>query len=138
MDRKLGELFGGAFEVAFEQVGYSGADADLSPERRGDGCASCPCGVGHLGGLEGSVRVACSSGHCQREEGAALGGKDQTERSVGQSWMVSADCSARLTRTVKGLRIDHISERMTARLPAGDEPRLLQIKKSEPVLSSVS
>jgi DNA-binding GntR family transcriptional regulator len=38
-------------------------------------------------------------------------------------------------RTVKGLRIDHISERMTARLPAGDESRLLQIKKSEPVLS---
>ncbi|TDD14564.1 GntR family transcriptional regulator [Actinomadura sp. KC06] len=38
-------------------------------------------------------------------------------------------------RTVKGLRIDHIVERLTARLPAGDEPGVLKIKKSEPVLS---
>ncbi|URN01658.1 GntR family transcriptional regulator [Actinomadura madurae] len=38
-------------------------------------------------------------------------------------------------RTVKDLRIDHIVERLTARLPAGNEPRLLGVKKSEPVLS---
>ncbi|MCP9949333.1 GntR family transcriptional regulator [Actinomadura madurae] len=41
-------------------------------------------------------------------------------------------------RTVKGLRIDHITERLTARLTVGDEARLLQIKKSEPVLSVVA
>ncbi|MGP4024193.1 GntR family transcriptional regulator [Actinomadura sp. 3N407] len=41
-------------------------------------------------------------------------------------------------RTVKGLRIDHIVERLTARLPAGDETRLLKIKKSEPVLSTLA
>ena len=38
-------------------------------------------------------------------------------------------------RTVKGLRIDHIAERLTARLPAGDEPELLKIRESAPVLS---
>ncbi|WUI04285.1 GntR family transcriptional regulator [Spirillospora sp. NBC_00431] len=38
-------------------------------------------------------------------------------------------------RTVKGLRIDHIAERLTARLPAGDETSLLKIKQGEPVLS---
>ena len=37
-------------------------------------------------------------------------------------------------RSVKGLRVDHISERLTARLPAGDEAALLEIKTSEPVL----
>ncbi|WP_346044673.1 GntR family transcriptional regulator [Actinomadura chokoriensis] len=41
-------------------------------------------------------------------------------------------------RTVKGLRVDHISERLTARLPAGDEAGLLEIKKSEPVLSMLA
>ena len=37
-------------------------------------------------------------------------------------------------RSVKGLRIDHISERLTARLPAGDEAEVLQISKSDPVM----
>ncbi len=34
--------------------------------------------------------------------------------------------------------MDHISERLTARLPAGDEAELLEIKKSEPVLSMLA
>ncbi|TYC07311.1 GntR family transcriptional regulator [Actinomadura syzygii] len=41
-------------------------------------------------------------------------------------------------RTVKDLRVDHISERLTARLPTAGEARLLQIKKSEPVLVMVA
>ncbi|TDB96751.1 GntR family transcriptional regulator [Actinomadura sp. 7K534] len=41
-------------------------------------------------------------------------------------------------RTVKGLRIDHITERLTARLPAGDEPGLLGVKETEPVLATVA
>lgn len=38
-------------------------------------------------------------------------------------------------RTVKDLRLDHIAERLTARLPEGDEPELLKIRESAPVLS---
>ncbi|MFG2091876.1 MULTISPECIES: GntR family transcriptional regulator [unclassified Spirillospora] len=41
-------------------------------------------------------------------------------------------------RTVRGLRIDHITERLTARLPAGDEAKLLGIKESEPVLATLA
>ncbi|MFS2291442.1 MAG: GntR family transcriptional regulator [Actinomadura sp.] len=41
-------------------------------------------------------------------------------------------------RTVKDLRIDHITDRLTARLPAGDEPSLLGIEKAEPVLSTLA
>ncbi|MFG2003442.1 GntR family transcriptional regulator [Spirillospora sp. NPDC048911] len=38
-------------------------------------------------------------------------------------------------RTVKGLRVDHITERLTARLPGSDEVKALKIKKSDPVLA---
>ena len=41
-------------------------------------------------------------------------------------------------RTVKGLRVDHITERLTARLAAGDESRLLGIAKTEPVLATLA
>ena len=37
-------------------------------------------------------------------------------------------------RSVKGLRVDHISERLTARLPAGDEAEVLQISTAAPVM----
>ncbi|ACY95654.1 GntR family transcriptional regulator [Thermomonospora curvata] len=38
-------------------------------------------------------------------------------------------------RSVRQLRIDHIAERLTARLPDADEPTLLQVGSSDPVLS---
>jgi DNA-binding GntR family transcriptional regulator len=37
--------------------------------------------------------------------------------------------------TLKGMRIDHIVERLSARLPVGEEADLLKIKTSAPVLS---
>jgi GntR family transcriptional regulator len=38
-------------------------------------------------------------------------------------------------RSVKQLRVDHISERLTARLPTSEEADLLKIKGSEPVIA---
>ncbi|WP_119726337.1 GntR family transcriptional regulator [Thermomonospora amylolytica] len=38
-------------------------------------------------------------------------------------------------RTVKGVRIDHVAERLTARLPEDDEAELLKIAAGDPVLS---
>ncbi|MFI0452153.1 GntR family transcriptional regulator [Actinomadura sp. 6N118] len=41
-------------------------------------------------------------------------------------------------RTVKGLRLDHITERLTARLPDADESKTLKIRKTEPVIGIVA
>lgn len=38
-------------------------------------------------------------------------------------------------RTVKDVRVDHIAERLSARLPSKDEAEALQLKKTEPVLT---
>lgn len=38
-------------------------------------------------------------------------------------------------RTIKGLRIDHITERLTARRPTDQEAKLLQIDAAEPVIA---
>ena len=41
-------------------------------------------------------------------------------------------------RSVKGVRADHISERLTARLPSEEEARLLEISQAAPVLSMLA